>query len=666
MTLPIRPAAFSKAILLLVALAMVTGCGRDKDSANRIIQPNNPTLDYPGRLDLELLSPARAAMIADGGMETFALTLEGRVCDPDLRIELVRINDQDVAFDPGQECSTFETALPSDWGLNLIEGFANAGGDRRVVRAQSYLRSPDWRSGDPLGPPWDRRVGQASLVHIRGDLLDDGDRSLPADDLATLAELAIAEVDIAAQVPSVLDDDVSTVSHNCGLWTEHNQSGALTRRTGSMTYSSVTVDQIRIAEDALVVVANVHALHLPLRVTYHQDLSCAGESEFDFYGDADADRMEITTVLGFTSIPGGPIELESRSTAVTLHGYSYNLDGFDLGNVIQDYVGGRIKSGLESGAGPIIEAKINEVIGSLFGVFRAPLEIEISAPMAMTLVLETGWDSVRTVPAESPADAYLQITSFLSVAPAAPAAAHEGVRGSIEGGGTPPALDVAPPSFALAFKEDVFNQVLWAIWKGGGLDVADLAAVTGISGLTGLGISTFANLPPVIMPGTEAGEICLGLGDYYGELVLSRHALAAITKGAPEFDKAAGCLSEETSVGAWFSIRQDGILAVDADTGKFAFGPTRAPRVVVEVAGLDDPYCQAIIGNYLKETIGGALPSVLRLAIASFPAVNFPIPMVPGGIEWSLRGFDLERVDRYQCIAGSVSAGSRVEVVDHE
>ena len=599
-------------------------------------------------------------------MEATPVTVEGRVCDPDLGIELVRINDQDIAFDPSLECTTFETDLPSDWGLNLIEGFANAGGDRRVLRAQSYLRSPDWRSGDPLGPPWDRRVGRASLIHIRGDLLDDQDRSLPADDLATLAELAIAEVDIAAQVPSVLDDDVNTVSHDCVFWTEHNQSGALTRRTGPMTYSSVTVDRIVIAQDALVVVAKVHGLHLPLRVTYHKDLACAGETVFDFYGDADADRMEISTVLGFSSIPGGPIELVSRSTAVTLHGYSYDLDGFDLGNVIQDYVGGRIKSGLESGAGPIIQEKINDVIESLFGVFRTPLTIDVPAPLATSLVLEAGWDSVRTVPAESPADAYLQITSYISVVPAAPAPAHEGARGSIEGGGNPPALDVAPPSFAMAFKEDVLNQILWAIWKGGGFDVADLAAVTGISGLTGLGISTFANLPPVIMPGAEAGEICLGIGDYYGELVLSQQALAAITAGAAEIDKATGCLADEISVGAWFSIRQDGILAVDADTGKFVFGPTRAPQVVVEVAGLDDPYCQAIIGNYLKETIGGALPSVLRLAIASFPAVNFPIPMVPGGPEWSLRGFDLERVGRYQCIAGSLPDGSGMEVADHE
>ena len=194
----------------------------------------------------------------------------------------------------------------------------------------------------------------------------------------------------------------------------------------------------------------------------------------------------------------------------------------------------------------------------------------------------------------------------------------------------------------------------------------DLAAVTGISGLTGLGISTFANLPPVIMPGAEAGEICLGIGDYYGEIVLSQQVLASITSGAPEFDKAAGCLVDESSVGAWFSIRQDGILAVDADTGKFVFGPTRASQVVVEVAGLDDPYCQAIIGNYLKETIGGALPSVLRLAIASFPVVNFPIPMVPGGLEWGLRGFDLERMGRYQCMAGSLSQGSGKEVARHE
>ena len=651
--------------LVLSLVLMTPGCSRDEGPPPGITGPITGLQDIPDRLDLEILYPARAAMIAAGGIEQFPLTLEGRVCDPDLGIELVRINGGQIIFDPNQECSTFSTVLPSDWGLNLLEGFAHAGGDRRVLRAQSYLRSPGWKGG-LADPPGSRRVGQASLIHLRGDLLDDGDRLLPADDLATLVELAVAEVDIAAQVPVLLDDDVSDVSHDCGFWTEHNRSGAYTTRTGPMTYDRVTVDRIGITQGGIVCVVSVHDLHLPLKVKYWKDLGCLGDEDFDFYGDADADRMEITTNLAFTSIPGGPLQLVSGSTVVDLHGYSYDLDGFDLGGIIQDYVGGRINSGLKSGAAAIIQQKINEVIGSLFDVFRAPLAIDIPAPMAMTLVVETGWDSALLVPAEAAQDAYLQITSYLSVAPTAPIAAHVEAWGSIEGGGEPPALAEDPPSFAVALKEDLLNQILWAVWVGGGFDVEDLAAVTGISELTGLGIATSAHLPPVIMPGAEAGEIRLGIGDYYGELVLTEQVLAAVTAGVPEFDKARNCLDKETAVGAWFSLRQDGILAVDAETGRFDFGPSRAPEIVVEVVGLDDPYCQALIGNYLKETIGGALPSVLRLAIASFPAVNFPIPMVPGGLEWSLRGFELERMGRYHCIAGSLPGGPGEEVADHE
>jgi hypothetical protein len=128
----------------------------------------------------------------------------------------------------------------------------------------------------------------------------------------------------------------------------------------------------------------------------------------------------------------------------------------------------------------------------------------------------------------------------------------------------------------------------------------------------------------------------------------------AAVGAAPDVAGRAACVVDGTTVGMWFSVVQEGELSIDPATGRFVFTPTGPPEIGTEIEGMDDPYCAAILGNYIRQTIASAWPTVIAKVIESFPTPRFELPGIG---TWTMKNFQIDRIDRYHNFRGTLGAG---------
>ena len=108
-----------------------------------------------------------------------------------------------------------------------------------------------------------------------------------------------------------------------------------------------------------------------------------------------------------------------------------------------------------------------------------------------------------------------QLSLYSQVYPgAAGASTPAGALGALRYDGALPAFPTGY-ELGLGLKDDLLNQVLWALWYGGAMDFPDLTALAGDVGVPGVSLSLRADLPPVLMRGQNGWNTRVGLGDVY-------------------------------------------------------------------------------------------------------------------------------------------------------
>ncbi|MBL4687913.1 MAG: hypothetical protein JKY37_25205 [Nannocystaceae bacterium] len=161
-------------------------CSVDACEANICAHEGIETLDCRPRVDVDF--PQRGATIE--GEAGAPVIVEGSVFTGYGDIDVFTLNGQDVAVeDDGSFSVDFEPTVGGN--ILLLETTDSNGFSRR--RVQSFLWSTNFRQPTE---PTSGISPQGLLINLDQEVIDDGQHDLPADDLATLLQLAFDNFDI--------------------------------------------------------------------------------------------------------------------------------------------------------------------------------------------------------------------------------------------------------------------------------------------------------------------------------------------------------------------------------------------------------------------------------------------------------------------------------------
>jgi cysteine-rich repeat protein len=203
--------------------------------------------------------------------------------------------------------------------------------------------------------------------------------------------------------------------------------------------------------------------------------------------------------------------------------------------------------------------------------------------------------------------------------------------GSIRRGGPSSTFDLVPYELGNASHDDVLNQLLWALWYGGGLDIPDL---TGEAERQGVVLSQFTHetgLPQVLMPGGAPDRVEIGKGD---TLFTLEGDLADL---APP-------ISGPLVVSGYWSSLVGGHITVDERGKRLQFVPDAA-QARVQILTLNQPALKAFVVPILEERFAAVDVLFVERTLALFEMPRVDSTEVDGaaGFELSIANTAVDR-----------------------
>jgi hypothetical protein len=227
-----------------------------------------------------------------------------------------------------------------------------------------------------------------------------------------------------------------------------------------------------------------------------------------------------------------------------------------------------------------------------------------------------------------------------------PTSAPDAIRKS----GARPSFSATSYEFGMGIKDDMFNQILWALWYGGGLDIdaETMAGIIGGTGFGGIDMSLFFETPPVAMPGREGWELQLGIGDAYVDANVDLAALFGGGSGG----------AGQLHVGLYLSTIMGGTLDINS-ANELVVSLDPDPQIYVQVVDIDDPGYQAVMSDVFVEILRLILPNLISSVLSSFPIPEIDlsgIANLPPGTDatWSFTNATIQRQSDYYVITGSL------------
>ncbi len=432
--------------------------------------------------------------------ETTSGTVSGYVTDAwsgvvDLTVQGASV---DVASD-----GTFSTSAEWSFGMNVVEtaasdGDGNTATDTRSVLAGSFLA-------------YESTADSAMLAR-----LNEGAGGL--DELEAIGEGLVAATDLDALIPypaySYYEETCIDYWWDEVCWDWYSVSLYITSpRIGS---TDMELDPLSSGKLQASFIVNAPSLNW----------SASGDVVgIGYSGSGTITATSITVTLLLTPyVSGGDIGVTVDSVGVASSGFDFDFDswlydaldyvGVDIDGLIQDY--------MEDAIADVVYDEVPGVIGEALQDLEIGYTFELSdntfaflaTPDAVT-VDGTGitLGLATTFWTETWASAYSGLGSLY--------------------------YDYSQPTWsgsagtAMGVSADFINQLFYALWGGGlldmsltdedlGLDVADLSLI--LPGLTDLTVTTEALLPPVVVPGKGEDLLDLQVGDmlltiYNGEAV---------------------------------------------------------------------------------------------------------------------------------------------------
>ena len=228
---------------------------------------------------------------------------------------------------------------------------------------------------------------------------------------------------------------------------------------------------------------------------------------------------------------------------------------------------------------------------------------------------------------------------------------------SIIGPSNSPIFDEMDGTFGIGIKHDLINNMLWALWAGGGFDDIDTSEILNtlnqdpsLQGLDLKILSIESRTPPVMMPGSSNLDVIFGVGEIYliAEMIVPNLELI---DGQPSITEATESL---TIIVSTFLPAN---MEFDSDDNKLQFTFTADPDTNVEIKSaiktpaMDD--LERIIGDLISGIMKGKITDFPPLPIPSIPIGN-PEIGIPEGSTLKLSNGQLDNTEGYFKIIGEM------------
>lgn len=424
--------------------------------------------------------PERGAWVRGSGG-----TVSGSCEEPYSSLEELTVNGEPVEV---ADDGSFSTSVAYDFGLNIVETAATDSDGNRTVDTRAVLAGEFWPYGDSLTDGIVARLNQDGF-----------------DEIEVLGESLINGTDLAALVPSpayetssescvdVIFDEVCITWYGITLY---------------LTNPSIGGSDLELDPTSAGTIDATFTVYTP-SIDWEADGTVLG---IDMSADGNIYADNITIALSLQPyVSGGELGVNVVSAAMSTAGFSFDWDswiydvmdffGLDLSGLVEGYLSDAVE-GLMTDE---IPSMLADVVGDL----------EISMP------IELGEDvfQLDAVPSSVSVDD-LGLTLGLGTLFTTASWDHaETGLGSLWAGYSLPVYSSASPDLQLSVSLDFVNELLYAFWGSGVLDISmssselglDLSSVGDYLGFTELNIVVYPELPPVVVPGSGAmGELQIG------------------------------------------------------------------------------------------------------------------------------------------------------------
>ena len=585
----------------------------------------------------------------DGTMDEMPVTIEGEACDSINAIASVTVNGTSVSLAGNADCKTFSAAVNSTWGLNIIDMVVeNALGDEVPV-VQSFLRSPEYFPAP--GTADDARIAGAWRGRLGQEVLDDRDRG-DLDDLASIVEIAINSFGFNEAIPVVLFNSVSTSTHDCILYTTTGKTGLRFERNGPLVLGEIQMHSILAAPGSIEIDFTIGKSTLPLSVRGYLTLPCVPEV-----------RERTTGSVGFSSVRvRGTFNVELNDSENTINVtmasstidftspfVKVNLTGISqIDNLISNastLVVSAFKNFISDSLVSALKGEIETAIEGFIDGFTVNPTVDVPAPVSVQLAVESTIDHVQI------GNGFIDLGLSASVLPSVfKKTAEQLVYGSILGASTLPSFDAMDGTFGVGMKDDFINQVLWAVWAGGGFDLTDgnISLITDLMSSASLDasfVSVETGLPPVLMPGAEGSEVRIGIGDVLVKMKVNPSLLGQPGAGS------------QVELSFYVSLTLTGALEINPETREMNVILSGEPAVHVQLADHvrteESGALESRIGNFTSDLIQRLVTDVIgAVELPSIPLIG--IEGIPAGTKWVVDRGSMDHAAGYFRVIGEV------------
>lgn len=537
------------------------------------------------------LQPARGAMLVSAG----DIRVQGQVTDAYSPVQSVTVNGAEQLASAAGLAYGIDTTPAGRWGLNVVEITATDSCGNSAYQVQSYLRGEQFRPAATSANPA-ARVPKGQFLKLTQEAVDDQDRA-DLDDAATLVERFLQR-NLSTLLQQSTRNAVVTTGSSCpGL----NYTVTIPSPGASVVQPrvrSLTLQAGNMRQDV-----SIDTVTVPLRITAEVvGLLCNTAPPITVNATFSAAVRSISTTA--ISVDGnGKLAVTMPSPTVTVTQVQVSATGVAvIDNLISSVLG--TISGV---VGDAIGSQIRNVVPLVLAQFlNTPLTAGATianGAFDLTLNAVAGMDGITIQPAAMTQSAFTQVYPSAAGTPF-PA------QGAIMRQTSAPDLASSPGPLTYAVDDNLINQGLWTLWYGGAMEIPDLA------GLPGVKLRISGQLPPVLMPGAQAGEAAFGLGALKATLDLNLgdpNTIPPLT-GAVHVEANVSLLLEG-------SIRYDGIagqLLLDHQPGSGTSyvqfeSVTDGVNPITDAAALDavKQYTRELMSRLAEQLADGTLVSAM-------------------------------------------------------
>jgi len=548
---------------------------------------------------IAISQPARGAMV----IATGDVRVQGEARDDTSPIQSLTVNGVAQANAAGLS-QMIDVTPPGRWGLNVIEVVATDSCGNSATHLQSFLRSNEYRPA-ATGANTAARVSRGQTLKLTQEAVDDHDRA-DMDDIATLLERYLERNLGNSLAQNTSGQVIASKAPGCP-----GVGYRLSVAAPGATATGPHVRELALQTGSMRENLSLERLTVPLK---YEQLWRIG---FPRWGCTPGSRslsasISASIASDSTSMAGvaanGQIGVTIPSVTVQVSDVRLVLTGNSAVDGVLSSLLGLMTNYMESAIENMIRSELPPAIAQVLNTPLTPSATIGSGPFGITLGAVAGIDGIDFVPAETTETAYTQVY------PASTGTPYPAL-GAIARPTTAANLAANPGPMTYAIDDNLTNLGLWSLWRGGAMEIPDMI------GYPGMALRVSALLPPVLMPGAQAGEVVFGVGDLKVVLNLTQ------MPGSPP------PILGPVQVEAYVSYVLDGTVAYDGVTRDLHLQATPdSRRIYVQftrisdgIEDVTDPGTRAAIETYAERVISRSIEQLADATLVStvLPPLRF-------------------------------------------